>query len=55
MQIAIELIAMLALPLRRTLHRQTQEFERRRHETEFKARWVPLLPRESAKKTFKRR
>src|SRR6266446_5298073 len=25
---------------------------RRRHETEFKARWVPLLPRESAKKTF---
>jgi hypothetical protein len=27
MQIAIKLIAMLALPLRRTLHRQTQEFE----------------------------
>jgi hypothetical protein len=31
MQIAsirqIELVAMLALPLRRTLHRQTQEFE----------------------------
>src|SRR4029077_14253562 len=27
-------------------------FQRRRHETEFKARWVPLLPRESAKKTF---
>src|ERR1700720_973926 len=26
--------------------------QRRRHETEFKARWVPLLPRESAKKTF---
>src|SRR4029077_10647883 len=26
--------------------------KRRRHETEFKARWVPLLPRESAKKTF---
>jgi hypothetical protein len=25
---------------------------RRRHETEFKARWVAFLPRESAKKTF---
>jgi len=29
-----------------------QDTFRRRHETEFKARWVPLLPRESAKKTF---
>jgi hypothetical protein len=26
--------------------------EEKTHETEFKARWVPLLPRESAKKTF---
>jgi TnpA family transposase len=28
------------------------EQQRRRHETEFKARRVPLLPRESAKKTL---